>query len=60
MACNNNCNKRATVVIATLLVLCIFSMGFGIWKLIHENTGLDCAVEVQFNDSKATYIGKTV
>jgi hypothetical protein len=35
-------------------------MGFGIWKLIHENTGLDCAVEVQFNDSKATYIGKTV
>jgi len=60
MPCNQNCNKRATVVIATLLILCIFSMGFGIWKLIHENTGQECAIEVQFKDSKATYIGTTV
>jgi hypothetical protein len=56
----NDKYDRATVVVATLLLICIVSMGFGIWKLIHENTGLDCAVEVQFNDSKATYIGKTV
>ena len=73
MPCNENCNQgrncdckkdasvdRATVVVATLLFICIVSMGFGVWKLLYGNTGQDCAVEVQFNDSKATYIGKTV
>jgi len=72
MPCNQNCEQgrkcdcgdrsvdRATVVVATLLLVCIVSMGFGVWKLLYGNTGQDCAVEVQFNDSKATYIGKTV
>jgi hypothetical protein len=72
MPCNQQCNQgrtcdcadrsvdRATVVVATLLLICIVSMCFGFYKLINGNKGQDCAVEVQFNDSKATYIGKTV
>ena len=73
MTCNNNCNQgrncecgnnkldRATVVVATLLLICIVSMGYGVWKLLHENKGQECAVTLQFKDNvKATYIGKTV
>lgn len=72
MPCSQQCNQgrtcdcgdrsvdRATVVIATLLFVCIVSICVGLFKLYHVNTGQDCAVEVQFNDSKATYIGKTV
>ena len=72
MSCNNNCEQgrkcdcgdksvdKATVVIATLLVICIVSICLGLYKLYNGNAGQDCAVEVQFNDSKATYIGKTV
>ena len=76
MSCNQNCEQgrrcdcadcnvdrsvdRATVVIATLLVICILSICLGLYKLYNGNKGQDCAVEVQFNDSKATYIGKTV
>jgi hypothetical protein len=73
MPCNQNYNQgrncdckkdasidRATVVVATLLLICIVSMCFGFYKLINGNAGQDCAVEVQFHDSKATYIGKTV
>jgi hypothetical protein len=71
MPCNQNCNQgrncdcprttyRATVIVVTLLLLAIFSMGFGFYRLISGNTGQDCAVEVQFKDSTATYIGKTV
>jgi len=73
MPCNQNCEQgrrcdcapdrsvdRATVVIATLLFVCIVSICVGLVKLYNGNAGQDCAVEVQFNDSKATYIGKTV
>ena len=67
MPCNENCNckkdssvDRATVVIATLLFICIISICVGLVKLYNGNTGQDCQIEVQFNDSKATYIGKTV
>jgi hypothetical protein len=73
MPCNQNCNQgrncdckkdssvdRATVVVATLLLICILSICLGLYKLYNGNTGEDCEVEVQFNDSKATYIGKTV
>jgi hypothetical protein len=73
MPCNNNCNQgrectcqpdrsvdRATVVVATLLLICIVSMCFGFYKLINGNKGQECAVEVQFKDSKATYIGTSV
>jgi len=76
MPCNQNCNQgrdcdcgdknvdrsvdRATVVIATLLVICILSICLGLVRLYNGNTGQDCQIEVQFNDSKATYIGKTV
>ena len=76
MPCSQNCEQgrrcdcadcnvdrsvdRATVVIATLLVICILSICLGLYKLYNGNTGQDCAVEVQFQDSKATYIGKTV
>ena len=76
MSCNQNCEQgrrcdcadcnvdrsvdRATVVIATLLVICILSICLGLYKLYSGNKGQDCQIEVQFNDSKATYIGKTV
>jgi len=72
MPCNQRCNQgrdcqcgdrsvdRATVVVATLLAICIVSICLGLYKLYHGNTGQDCQIEVQFQDSKATYIGKTV
>jgi hypothetical protein len=73
MPCNNNCEQgrkcdcgnrsvdRTTVVVATLLFICIVSMGFGVWKLLYGNTGQECEVTLQFKDNvKATYIGKTV
>lgn len=73
MPCNQNCNQgrncdcskernidRATVVVATLMFLAFVSMSWGVWKLFHATKGQDCQIEVQFQDSKATYIGKTV
>lgn len=71
MPCNQNCNQgrncncdrsldRSTVVVATLLLICIVSMGFGVYQFLHGNKGSPCAVEVQFKDSKATYIGTSV
>ena len=73
MSCNNNCNQgrncdcgdrsvdRATVVVVTLLLICIVSMCFGFYKLINGTKGQDCAVEVQFSGGvKATYLGKSV
>ena len=74
MSCNQNCEQgrkctcqpdrsvdRATVVVATLILICIVSIGFGLYKLMHGNKGQDCAVTLQFNNNvKATYIGKTV
>lgn len=73
MPCNNNCNQgrncdcgdrsldRSTVIVVTLLLLAIVSMGYGVWELLHGNAGQDCAVTLQFNNNvKATYIGKTV
>ena len=74
MPCNQNCNQgrncnckkdssidRATVVVATLLLICIVSMGFGLYKLMHGTKGQDCAVEVQFAGGvKATYLGTSI
>jgi hypothetical protein len=73
MPCNQNCNQgrlcdckkdanvdRATVVVVTLIFIAFVSMGFGLYKLVNGNKGQDCQIEVQFQDSKATYIGKTV
>lgn len=71
MTCNQNCNQgrncncdrkmdRATVVVATLLLICIVSIGFGLYKLMHGNKGQECEVTLQFKDSKATYIGRSV
>jgi len=42
------------------MLIAFVSMGYGIWKLYNGNKGQDCAVEVQFKDSKATYIGKSI
>ena len=59
-----NCDRttdRATVIVVTLLLLAIVSMGFGVWKLLNGNTGQECEVTLQFKDNvKATYIGRTV
>ena len=73
MPCNQDCEQgrkctcqpdrsvdRATVVVATLLLICIVSIGFGLYKLMHGNKGQECAVEVRFKDSTATYIGRSV
>jgi hypothetical protein len=57
----NNKYSRATVVVAVLLVLCMLSLCYGVYKLLYTNTaGQECVIEVQFKDSKATYIGRTV
>jgi hypothetical protein len=71
MSCNQQCNQgrscdcdrsgdRAIVIVATLLLICIVAMCFGFYRLINGNAGQECAIEVQFKDSKATYIGTTV
>lgn len=72
MPCNQECNQgrncncdrsldRATVVVATLLLAGMFGMGYGFYTLLYPSAkGQDCAITVQFKDSKATYIGKTV
>ncbi len=72
MPCNQQCNQgrdcdcprsgdRAVVIVATLLLICIVSMGWGVWKLFNGNKGQECAVEVQFsNGVKATYLGESV
>ena len=60
---NCNCDRttdRATVIVVTLLLLAIVSMGFGLYKLVNGNKGQECEVTLQFKDSKATYIGRTV
>jgi hypothetical protein len=72
MPCQKQCNQgrdcdcsrsgdRATVIVVTLLLLAIVSMGFGVWKLLNGNKGSECAVTLQFKDNvKATYIGRSV
>jgi hypothetical protein len=74
MKCKGDCNQgrdcqcgrdtsvdRATVVVATLLLICIVSIGFGLYKLMHGTKGQDCAVEVQFAGGvKATYLGTSI
>jgi len=56
----NNKYSKAEVVVVVLFLVCIFGMAVGIYKLLHVNAGYPCAVEVQFKDSKATYIGHSV
>jgi hypothetical protein len=72
MPCNQNCDQgrscncggnktdRAVVVISSLLLVAVMSMGYGVYKLLHITKGSQCAVEVQFSDSKATYIGTSI
>jgi hypothetical protein len=72
MPCNQNCEQgrkcncdrsgdRAVVIVATLLLICIVSIGYGLYKLMHGNKGQECAVTLQFKDNvKATYIGRSV
>jgi len=58
--CGSNKSDRAVVIVATLLLIAVVSMGYGVYKLFHATKGQDCQIEVQFQDSRATYIGKTV
>lgn len=60
---NCNCDRgadRATIFVIVLTLICIASIGLGAYKLLKGNKGQECAVEVQFKDSKATYIGHSV
>jgi hypothetical protein len=56
----NDKYSRAALVVAVLFVICIASMAIGVYKLLNIHSGYPCAVEVQFNDSKATYIGQSL
>ena len=71
MPCNQNCNQgrncncdrsgdRAVVVISALILIALLAMGYGVYKLVNGTKGQGCAVEVQFKDSKATYIGTSI
>jgi hypothetical protein len=73
MPCSQDCNQgrtcqcgdrstdRATVIVATLMIIAILAMGLGVWKLLHVTSGQQCAVEVQFKEGiTATYIGTSV
>jgi hypothetical protein len=61
---NCDCDRsgdRAVVIVATLLLIAVTAMGFGVYKLFNANKAQDCAVEVQFgNGVKATYLGTSV
>ena len=59
---NCDCGKGSDkqVVVAVLFIVLILSMSFGMWKLFNLGKGSPCAVEVQFKDSKATYIGASL
>ena len=52
--------NRTTVVVAVLICVAISAMSIGFYRLVSQNTGQDCEITLQFQDSKATYIGKTV
>jgi hypothetical protein len=58
----NNKYDRATVVVTVLMVICMLSMCYGIYKLLFTpTTGQECEVTLQFNNNvKATYIGRSV
>jgi hypothetical protein len=70
MSCYKNCrqgrdcdcprNNNKDVVVAVLFMVVIVSICCLVIKLLNGNTGQDCAVEVQFKDSKATYIGQSI
>ncbi len=59
--CGSNKSDRAVVIVATLLLIAVTSMGYGVYKLFNATKEQNCAVEVQFsNGVKATYLGTSV
>ncbi len=71
MPCNQQCNQgrdcdcdrsgdRSVVIVVTLLLIAGVSMAYGLVQLLNGNKGQECAVEVRFKDSTATYIGRSV
>jgi hypothetical protein len=70
MSCYKNCRQGRDcdcfrggdkqVVVAVLFIVLMVSIGCLVFKILTGNTGQDCAVEVQFKDSKATYIGQSI
>jgi hypothetical protein len=56
----NNKYSRAEVVVAILTCLAISAMSIVVYKLFCLQKGDECAITVQFNGSKATYLGKVV
>ncbi len=59
--CMNDKYSRAAVVISVLMVICMSAICYGFYKLIFTPTaGQECAITVQFKDSKATYIGHSL
>lgn len=72
MPCNQQCNQgrdcdcprsgdRAVVIVATLLLIAISTIAYGVYDFFNGNKGQECAVTLQFKDNvKATYIGRSV
>ena len=57
----NNKHSRATVVVAAVMIICMCALSYGFYRLLLSPIkGQECAIEVQFKDSRATYIGRTV
>jgi hypothetical protein len=51
----------APALIIIILISCICMGSFMIYRLVEDLTsGQECAVNVKFKDSSATYIGRTV
>jgi uncharacterized membrane protein YobD (UPF0266 family) len=57
----NNKHSRATVVVAVLMIICMCALCYGFYKLLIMPTkGQECAIEVQFKDSRVTYLGTII
>ena len=56
----SNKHDMATIVVAVLVCLAISAISIGVYKLFLPAKGSECAIEVQFQDSRATYIGTIV
>ena len=72
MPCSGNCNQGRDCqcgdrndgilfILIALIFISLFSISYGVFKLVNGTKGQDCAVEVQFsNGVKATYLGTSV
>jgi hypothetical protein len=58
--CDCSRSGDKAVVVTVLFFVLLSALAYGIFELVNNTKGSPCSVEVQFKDSKATYIGTTV